>query len=99
MGINFISKVFGKQTPTSTTIAAEIDRSTKERDDIQKKIGEVHADLAGMSDDEHRAADERAAAMRRSVDRLNDGIVKLQKAHLFFLKNFFENRPERRGLI
>ena len=81
MGINFISKVFGKKTPNSTTIAAEIDRSTKERDDILQKLQDTHAGLALMSDDDHRLADEHAAALRRSVARLDAGIAELQKTH------------------
>jgi hypothetical protein len=81
MGINFISKVFGKKTPNSTTIAAEIDRSTKERDDILQKLQDTHAGLALMSDDDHRLADEHAAALRRSVARIEAGLAELQKTH------------------
>ncbi|WP_439925284.1 hypothetical protein [Nitrobacter sp. JJSN] len=79
--MNFIAKVFGKKTPNSTTIAAEIDRSTKERDDTLQKLQDVHTGLALMSDDDHRVADERAGAMRRTVARLEAGIAELQKAH------------------
>ena len=59
-----IAKVFGKKAPNSTTIAAEIDRNTKERDDILQKLQDVYVNVATMTDDDHQVADERAAAMR-----------------------------------
>lgn len=79
--MNILSAIFPKTKKiTSETIAAEIDRSTKERNGIQKQLADVHADLALMSDDDHRLADDRAAAMRRSVARLDAKIAELEKA-------------------
>jgi hypothetical protein len=46
-----------------------------------QKLQDVHTGLALMSDDDHRVADERAGAMRRSATRLEARISELQKAH------------------
>lgn len=79
--MSIIQAIFGKKTPTSENIAAEIERARADLDAATAKRDAVLASIATMSDDEHRAAEETAEARRRAAERAKARIAVLETAH------------------
>jgi hypothetical protein len=79
--MNFIAKVFGKKTPNSITIAAEIEKARKEYDEALANRGAALAGLSMMDDATHQKAEVECEAYRRAADRAAARIVDLEKAH------------------
>lgn len=79
--MSFINKVFGKKTPNSAAIAAEIEKARKEHDDAIAKRDAAMAGLSVMDDSTHQTAEVEREAYRRAADRAAARIVELEKAH------------------
>jgi hypothetical protein len=79
--MNILNHIFGKKTPTSTTIAAEIEKARKEHDNAIAKRGAALAGLGAFSDAEHVQAEAEYETHRRAADRAAARITELEKAH------------------
>jgi hypothetical protein len=79
--MKILNHIFGKKTPTSTAIAAEIEKARAEHAAAVAKRGAALAGLSTMSDAEHIKAEAEYQAQRRATDRAEARVVDLEKAH------------------
>ena len=79
--MKILNHIFGKKTPTSTAIAAEIEKARAEHAEAILKRGAALAGLSTMSDAEHVKAEAEYQAQRRAADRAEARVAELEKAH------------------
>ncbi|MEH2596881.1 multidrug efflux pump subunit AcrA (membrane-fusion protein) [Bradyrhizobium sp. AZCC 1577] len=79
--MKLLNHIFGKKTPTSLAIAAEIEKARAEHAAAVAKRGAALADLSTMSDAEHIKAEAEYQAQRRAADRAEARVADLEKAH------------------
>jgi hypothetical protein len=79
--MKILNHIFGKKIPTSTAIAAEIEKARAEHADAVAKRGAALAGLSTMSDAEHVKAEAEYQAQRRAADRAEARVAELEKAH------------------
>ncbi|MBT1516164.1 hypothetical protein KIP88_37520 [Bradyrhizobium sp. SRL28] len=79
--MKILNHIFGKKTPTSTAIAAELEKARAEHADGIVKRGAALAGLSTMSDAEHIKAEAEYQAQRRAADRAEARVAELEKAH------------------
>ncbi|MEH2626074.1 hypothetical protein V1292_004129 [Bradyrhizobium sp. AZCC 1719] len=79
--MKILNHIFGKKTPTSTAIAAEIEKARAEHAAAVAKSGAALAGLSTMSDAEHVKAEAEYQAQRRAADRAEARVADLEKAH------------------
>ncbi|WP_157088585.1 hypothetical protein [Bradyrhizobium jicamae] len=79
--MKILNHLFGKKTPTSLAIAAEIETARAEHAAAVAKRGAALAGLSTMSDAEHIKAEAEYQAQRRAADRAEARVADLEKAH------------------
>jgi hypothetical protein len=79
--MKLLNHIFGKKTPTSLAIAAEIEKARAEHAAAVAKRGAALAGLSTMSDAEHVKAEAEYQAQRRAADRAEARVADLEKAH------------------
>jgi hypothetical protein len=79
--MKLLNHIFGKKTPTSTAIAAEIEKARTEHAAAVAKRGAALAGLSTMSDAEHIKAEAEYQAQRRAADRAEARVADLEKAY------------------
>ncbi|MEH2498966.1 hypothetical protein V1294_005445 [Bradyrhizobium sp. AZCC 1678] len=79
--MKILNHLFGKKTPSSTAIAAEIEKARAEHAAAVAKCGAALAGLSTMSDAEHIKAEAEYQAQRRAADRAEARVADLEKAH------------------
>jgi hypothetical protein len=79
--MKILNHLFGKKTPTSLAIAAEIEKAHAEHAAAVAKRGAALAGLSTMSDAEHVKAEAEYQAQRRAADRAEARVAELEKAH------------------
>jgi hypothetical protein len=78
--MKLLNHIFGKKTPTSSAIAAEIEKARAEHAAAVAKRAAALADLSTMSDAEHIKAEAEYQAQRRAADRAEARVADLEKA-------------------
>lgn len=79
--MKLLNHIFGKKTPTSLAIAAEIEKARAEHTAAVAERGAALAGLSIMSDAEHIKAEAEYQAQRRAADRAEARVADLEKAH------------------
>jgi hypothetical protein len=79
--MRLLNHIFGKKTPNSAAIAAEIEKVRKEHDEALASRGAALAGLSMMDDATHQKAEVEYEAYRRAADRAAARIVDLERAH------------------
>lgn len=78
--MSVLKYIFGKKTPTSTALAAEIEKARAERDNAVEKRGAALAGLGTMSEAEHVQAEAAYETHRRAADRAEARVADLETA-------------------
>lgn len=79
--MKLLNHIFGKKTPNSTAIAAEIEKARAEHDAALVKRGAALAGLGLMDDVAHQKAEAEYEVHRRAADRAAARLADLEKGH------------------